>query len=521
MRGSCCALKINEGDNCKIMKSLQWVGSIFLFLLTWSTFAQADYNSFYKGMNPSHDSLTIKEKQIVLQAFLDTAQANNDTVEIIHGYMYLANLAVRNGDYSTTSDYLLAAEELAEDQRNYLLLGRIFHRKASVYSHLEDYQQAIKLFSTAEDFHLLARDSQYLGITYEQLGAMYGYIDSFAVAENYYQQAISIIKKHGSEMSLAVAYTNYGNVLAYQDNQQAAIRSYEQASIISKRLNDEYQLAACLQNMAGEYVKLEYYDTAFTLYHQALDLNESYAWSRFLIDTYWGLAGLHEATNQFDSAVYYHHLYEGLRDSIMGPQVQTEIARSEAAQTLAEKEKVLVAQTSFTRLIIIIASISLLVVGGVLLMLFLKHRKNSQELAVNRARLMALTKTLQTKNTPLQDVQQMSNQLEETEPQREPDSLSGFDPYDSKILRTEDWEEFKQLFEKSYPGYVRKLRVAFPALTEAEERLFLFLKLKLTSREIANMLGIQSSSVKKTRTRLRKRLRLASSESLTKFINEF
>ena len=43
---------------------------------------------------------------------------------------------------------------------------------------------------------------------------------------------------------------------------------------------------------------------------------------------------------------------------------------------------------------------------------------------------------------------------------------------------------------------------------EAEERLFLFIKLNLTSQEAAAMLRISVDGVKKTRNRLRKRLGL-------------
>ena len=80
---------------------------------------------------------------------------------------------------------------------------------------------------------------------------------------------------------------------------------------------------------------------------------------------------------------------------------------------------------------------------------------------------------------------------------------------------------FKIYFEKVYPDYLLRLRNAYPSLTEAEERLFLFIKLKLTNKEASAILGISADSVKKTRTRLRKRLVLTDKADLDEFVRVF
>ena len=80
---------------------------------------------------------------------------------------------------------------------------------------------------------------------------------------------------------------------------------------------------------------------------------------------------------------------------------------------------------------------------------------------------------------------------------------------------------FKAYFEKAYPGYMRRLRSAFPTLSDAEERLFLFIKLNLNRKEVAAMLGISADSVKKTRYRLRKRLLLTEEGDLDGYVRGF
>jgi len=76
------------------------------------------------------------------------------------------------------------------------------------------------------------------------------------------------------------------------------------------------------------------------------------------------------------------------------------------------------------------------------------------------------------------------------------------------ILTDADWDEFKHLFEKVYPGFFIRLKNQVPDITVAEQRMAALSKLKIPSKEAATLLGISPNSVIKTRTRLRQRLNL-------------
>jgi hypothetical protein len=77
------------------------------------------------------------------------------------------------------------------------------------------------------------------------------------------------------------------------------------------------------------------------------------------------------------------------------------------------------------------------------------------------------------------------------------------------ILTEEDWDKFKKLFEKIYPGFFTKLKEKAPDITIAEQRMAALTRLHLTTKQIASMLGISVDSVHKTRQRLRQRLHIA------------
>jgi DNA-binding CsgD family transcriptional regulator len=64
------------------------------------------------------------------------------------------------------------------------------------------------------------------------------------------------------------------------------------------------------------------------------------------------------------------------------------------------------------------------------------------------------------------------------------------------------------------------VRKKWPSITSAEERLMMLIKLKIKSKEAADILGISSDSIKKSRNRLRKRLELDIDINLDDYISK-
>jgi hypothetical protein len=90
----------------------------------------------------------------------------------------------------------------------------------------------------------------------------------------------------------------------------------------------------------------------------------------------------------------------------------------------------------------------------------------------------------------------------------------------SAILTDDDWENFKKAFEEVYPRFFAKIRYHYPDITVSELRLSALIKLKLSLKESASMLGISPESIKKSRYRLKKKFDLPEKETLEDFINK-
>ena len=78
----------------------------------------------------------------------------------------------------------------------------------------------------------------------------------------------------------------------------------------------------------------------------------------------------------------------------------------------------------------------------------------------------------------------------------------------STILTEGEWQQFRSVFEQVYPGFSYRLKQTYPELSPAEARFLYLMKLHLSSREMAAMLGITVETIHKLRYRLRKKLNL-------------
>jgi ligand-binding sensor domain-containing protein len=92
---------------------------------------------------------------------------------------------------------------------------------------------------------------------------------------------------------------------------------------------------------------------------------------------------------------------------------------------------------------------------------------------------------------------------------------------DRNISNDNDWEIFEALFDQAHENFFKRLKHSFPELTQSDLKLCAYLKLNLSSKEIAPLLNISIRGVEIRRYRLRKRLALASDNNLVEFIMQF
>lgn len=91
---------------------------------------------------------------------------------------------------------------------------------------------------------------------------------------------------------------------------------------------------------------------------------------------------------------------------------------------------------------------------------------------------------------------------------------------DKNLNNTDDWNVFEEAFNNADKDFLKKIKAMHPSLTSNDLRLCAYLRLNLSSKEIAPLLNISPRSVEVKRYRLRKKMDLPHESSLTNYILE-
>lgn len=92
---------------------------------------------------------------------------------------------------------------------------------------------------------------------------------------------------------------------------------------------------------------------------------------------------------------------------------------------------------------------------------------------------------------------------------------------DDTLQRDDTLTQVDRNFEGVYGDYVDRLKKAYPDLTKVEVRLCCFIKMGLSTKEIAPLMNVAPKSVEMSRYRLRKKLQLEREVNLSRFLQEF
>lgn len=128
--------------------------------------------------------------------------------------------------------------------------------------------------------------------------------------------------------------------------------------------------------------------------------------------------------------------------------------------------------------------------------------------------LAASTMSIIKKNEILNRIRkQITDRFEDTE-----SIQSIIQVIDESLNQEDDWELFKEAFTHSDREFLNTLKIAHPELSPNDIRLCAYLRLNLTSKEIAPLFNISPRSVEIKRYRLRKKMGLERDKNLVNYL---
>lgn len=125
------------------------------------------------------------------------------------------------------------------------------------------------------------------------------------------------------------------------------------------------------------------------------------------------------------------------------------------------------------------------------------------------------------KNEKISEIKKLIENFESGHSENQPKKLALIKQFIDKELNDDQWDEFELLFDQTHNHFIQRLKEAFPDLSSRDLKVCVYLRMNLSTKEIAQMLNMTVRGVETARFRIRQRMGLESSENLNSFILRF
>ena len=153
----------------------------------------------------------------------------------------------------------------------------------------------------------------------------------------------------------------------------------------------------------------------------------------------------------------------------------------------------------------------------------LKNEKLKSEIKLKNKELATSTMHLINKNSFINSIKSNLNNISKRSKNQEVkhEISRVIHNIDKNISADEDWEHFSIHFDQVHGDFIKRWQKDYPNLSPQEMKLSAYLRMNLSTKEIANLLNISVRGVEIARYRLRKKLELERADNLQEFILKY
>lgn len=417
--------------------------------------------------------------------------------------------------------------------------AKAYEKLAKIHGNLKSIEKSNFYFRKAEKIYRAKGNYKALMITLVNLGS--NARDREAL--RYFKEATAFALKIKKYTTLSTIYNNTGAIYQSLNMLDSSKYNYKLSLKFSKKYNYPKMEALAANNLA-EINNLEQKPKEAIQYLNAsLKINQNSSRLPRVVQNYYNLSESYALLKNYEKAYEYKMLHFNLYDSINKQnnldkinklEIQYQTAKKEAAIALQEEEiKTLNSKAKSDQLTKILYStgmFSFIAIAGLLYFGFKQRIKKNkiarekkeeiykQEIAFKQKELASQTLHLVQKNTFLQELKENLENLKSS-----PEKFKLEFRRIVLLLKKEssgekDWEVFKSYFSEVHDNFDHKIKAVYKNITEKELRLASFIKMNLSTKEIATMLNVLPDSVLKSKYRLKKKLTVNKETDLYQFL---
>lgn len=445
-------------------------------------------------------------------------------------YKKMGDLLFGKGLYDRSlENYLKGKVLLEETEKNIFSIG-LGHNIGAVYYRMREYDKALEYYKEAlAQLNVLwgQSDSTYYSefhISYNSIGSCYNAKGELEVAKSYFLKALEGAKKVDDKQNLGITYNNLGQ-LSFEMGQNEEAYQYLNLSLYNReKINDKQGMARSHLYLGGYYSHIEDFAKAIEAFQKAQVLASESRSTLTSVEAYKGLAATYRKLDKYKEALNTYMNYHQYSDSLKNEASMKEISILQMQYEFDKQEKERQVKQKRKEMIYFFV-IAILFLGVIISILFYKWQKTkAKQEKVQKENIEikydSLNKKMATnimflikKNELIKEIG--SKLINMKSKLAEKNQL----PVQKIIFKlnslTEDdvWEEFELRFQEVHSQFYENLNQQFPDLSPNERRLCAFLRLNMTTKEIASITQLSPKSIDVARTRLRKKLNLTNTDA--------
>ncbi|MGV8815659.1 MAG: tetratricopeptide repeat protein [Gelidibacter sp.] len=479
--------------------------------------------------------------------FKDRDQEGLALINLCQGYLF-------NDIYDKALQFGLQSLEIRKAIGNDYDLAFTLRTLGWLYYDIGYFDKALEYHTETLRIHEKIGDKQRIAYSYNSIGLIYESKDDCNLALSFFKRSLELIKDSNNKDRIAETMKNMGICYRKINELDLANTFLESALEITTEIKYEHKKVDILHELALVYLKLKNYEACFALLEESRNIIETLSNNKELIiendkimsDYYLAKENYKEAFN------YYMKYTQGISEvfssnkseKLAEMRILYEAERRESEIKLLEQERNLEAQKRNYLLIgvLLLAIIAMLVIVGLWnnikkkKAIYLQSHKLSKEKLKTQAlerenlehklefRMTELTNLalfISQRTTIYKDLTKSLKDLKFTDLNELKKNIEALiKEYTFKFDFNEDIQRFHSNIENLQSDFLYKLKERFPKLTDKDVQLAVQVKLKLSSKEIANINNISVNSVEIGRHRLRKKLGLDSKDNLVSFLED-
>ncbi len=464
------------------------------------------------------------------------AEFANDSSEIAISRIRLASAYRRLGDLKKSIEILLDTKVFVEASNDIHRQSGFLFTLANTYSTNYDDELAISNYEEAAKGFLKAEDSSMYAASLVNISLIANDIGRHQLSLKNIPEAIKIFKGKDPN-SVLHCNTHLGHAYYLNGESKKAINLLKSSIEEAIRLENTQLLNLNRKFLAKAYIDNNNNVLALIQTSKVYEDEKK----RGISDGYLNALKLHAEAltlnNKAFDAVSVYQEYISTKDSIFTIEKEKEIAnlreryetdKKEAQIILLEKD---VSLSNTQKTLYGIGMVSFLVISGLLYFGFKQRIKKNriarekqeemykQEIAFKKKELASQTLHLVQKSTFIQELKENLEKIKKSPELFKVEFRRIVMLLKKQNAEDKDWEVFKSYFSEVHNNFDKKIKSISEDITEKEIRLASFLRMNLSTKEIASMLNVLPDSVLKSKYRLKKKLKLDKEDDLTQFLN--